>query len=289
MLLQNPALQLFGDTVLDDILLQAQKTGGSAGSDLYENAPSPRQQAEDILQQLGLDASFLPRSPYELSFGETKKVALAGQILAHPDLLLLDEPMSGLDEASTQQVVAVLRKVAEQGKQLGIATHDELEGYFSGLKIEKQLCKIENEFSKLHKNHRRRRINPVVKVMKNVLKLSPVIIFTSLFQFWMTHSVSEALWLGGRFLAIILLAQILVLKINPVALVKHVPGKTLSFTLALAFMFIRRLEKIFADIKLGASVREIKSRFGLKLVPHLFVQVVLSAEKVANALKLRGL
>ncbi|HZK28648.1 MAG TPA: ATP-binding cassette domain-containing protein [Clostridia bacterium] len=68
--------------------------------------------------------SLLARHPYDLSGGEMQKAALAKLLLLSPDILLLDEPVKGLDAVSKREIAALFRGLQEEGKTLFIATHD---------------------------------------------------------------------------------------------------------------------------------------------------------------------
>ncbi len=66
---------------------------------------------------------LLDRAPYRLSGGQKKRVALASVVSMNPDVLVLDEPTNGLDEASEQTVTEFLRAFAAAGKTVIAATH----------------------------------------------------------------------------------------------------------------------------------------------------------------------
>ena len=75
------------------------------------------------LERIGL-VEAQRRHPYDLSGGQQQLLALEKLLLAHPRLLLLDEPTKGLDEAYRSQVAQVVREAAEQGVTVILATHD---------------------------------------------------------------------------------------------------------------------------------------------------------------------
>ncbi len=115
LLFQNPDAQLFCPTVWDEI----------AFGPLQLGLPKDEihQRVEDLLKLLRLEA-LRDRSPYELSLGEKKKVAVAAVLATNPDVLLLDEPTASLDPRSTRTLIDLLIEANEGGKTLVTATHD---------------------------------------------------------------------------------------------------------------------------------------------------------------------
>jgi tungstate transport system ATP-binding protein len=86
----------------------------------------PQEVLAEALALVGLDfAEFAPRSWRELSGGEARRVALAARLVLTPEVLLLDEPTTGLDRASTRHVQqAVLAARESRGATLVITSHD---------------------------------------------------------------------------------------------------------------------------------------------------------------------
>jgi cobalt/nickel transport system ATP-binding protein len=116
LLLQNPEDQLLGTTVLDDVLLGPRHAG------LDEAAAHER--ARSALADAGL-ADAEARRVDELSFGEKRRVGLAGVLALAPSLLLLDEPTSGLDPRGEAEFVALLDRIARsRAATVVVATHD---------------------------------------------------------------------------------------------------------------------------------------------------------------------
>lgn len=110
---QDPDDQLFCPTVLEDVMFGPTNLGLSA------------QEAEaialDALASVGLGASFAERVPHRLSFGERKRVSLAGVLACKPRVLALDEPTANLDPRGRRQLMTILE---ERREALIIATHD---------------------------------------------------------------------------------------------------------------------------------------------------------------------
>ncbi len=114
---QSPERLFFAETVMEEILFGLERRGLSA-----ENA---RRRAEEALNLVGLDAGhFAPRSPFELSFGEMRRVAFAIASALDPDLLLLDEPASCLDARGRAVLDHLVRHAAERGAAVMIASHE---------------------------------------------------------------------------------------------------------------------------------------------------------------------
>lgn len=86
-------------------------------SEELEGAP------ENITRQMKLKR-LLEMHPYDLSGGEQQKVALAKILSKEPDILLLDEPTKGIDNLFKEELGALLRNLAEQGKTIIIVSHD---------------------------------------------------------------------------------------------------------------------------------------------------------------------
>ncbi|HWP36755.1 MAG TPA: ATP-binding cassette domain-containing protein [Gemmatimonadales bacterium] len=78
--------------------------------------------AEELLQQLGLAARADERVA-AYSRGMTQRAAIARALLPDPDLLLLDEPLTGLDDASCRVVLDVLSDLRDRGRAMAIASH----------------------------------------------------------------------------------------------------------------------------------------------------------------------
>ncbi|MEZ0275579.1 MAG: amino acid ABC transporter ATP-binding protein [Roseimicrobium sp.] len=82
-----------------------------------------RRRALEVLEQFGLEA-HVEKRPAELSGGQQQRVALARAIAPKPKLLLLDEPTSALDPMMTQDVLDLIRALAEGGQRIVLSTHE---------------------------------------------------------------------------------------------------------------------------------------------------------------------
>jgi cobalt/nickel transport system ATP-binding protein len=115
LVLQNPKDQLFGATVADDVAFGPRNLG------LPEDEIQRR--VVQSLEQVGA-ADFAKRAIHHLSFGEQKRVALAGVLAMGPSILLLDEATAGLDPAGETQMMTLLNRLnREQGIAVIFATH----------------------------------------------------------------------------------------------------------------------------------------------------------------------
>jgi len=116
LLFQFPEGNLFGQTVYEDVSYGPANYGisGKALDRVVEAA----------LQLAGLEAGFLLRSPFTLSGGEKRKVALAGVLALEPKVLLLDEPTAGLDPAARENFLNLLKGLNSQGITVIAITHD---------------------------------------------------------------------------------------------------------------------------------------------------------------------
>lgn len=108
MVFQFPESQLFEETVGKDIAFGPQNFNISEKEALKK--------AEEILSVVGLDKSFMERSPFDLSGGQMRRVAIAGVLVMEPEILVLDEPTAGLDPQGQKEMMALFKKIHEEKK-----------------------------------------------------------------------------------------------------------------------------------------------------------------------------
>lgn len=113
---QFPEYQLFEETIEKDIIF------GPLNFGVREE--DAKKLAANALQQVGLDSSYLQRTPFDLSGGQKRRVAIAGILAMEPDILILDEPTAGLDPHGTKEMMALFKKIQKMGKTVIIVTHD---------------------------------------------------------------------------------------------------------------------------------------------------------------------
>jgi len=112
---QNSDTQLFCADVYDEIAF------GPRQMSLHENEVAQR--VDDCLELLGIN-DLRHRQPYHLSGGEKRKVAIACVLSLNPIVLVLDEPMKGLDPRTQRWLVEFLVKLSRSGKTLITSTHN---------------------------------------------------------------------------------------------------------------------------------------------------------------------
>ena len=113
---QFPENQLFEETVEKDVAF-APKNFGIAEKAALE-------QAHQALEMVGLGSEFYARSPFDLSGGEKRRVAIAGVLAFKPSILVVDEPTAGLDPLGSQEMMSLFKKVHENGTTVILVTHD---------------------------------------------------------------------------------------------------------------------------------------------------------------------
>lgn len=113
--LQNPDDQLFAGAVYQDVSF------GPLNLDLDET--EVRERVEQALEAMDISA-LRHRPTHMLSYGQKKRVAIAGAVAMRPKILILDEPMAGLDPSGAWQLMGLLERLNKGGTSLIIATHD---------------------------------------------------------------------------------------------------------------------------------------------------------------------
>ena len=107
--------QIFEETVLKDVAFGPQNFGVSV-----EEAEA---NAREKLALVGIDESLFERSPFELSGGQMRRVAIAGILAMDPSILVLDEPTAGLDPIGRKELMALFKKLHQDGITIVLVTH----------------------------------------------------------------------------------------------------------------------------------------------------------------------
>ncbi len=113
---QYPEHQLFESTVIDDVKYGPKNMGVDS---LYVDM-----RAFEALKQVGIKESLFDVSPFELSGGQRRRVAIAGVLAMEPEMLILDEPTAGLDPAGRSEILDLIKRLHdERGITVLIVSH----------------------------------------------------------------------------------------------------------------------------------------------------------------------
>lgn len=114
---QYPESQLFEETVLKDVMFGPLNKGMSE-----EEA---KEAAKEALEMLGIGENYYNDSPFELSGGEKRRIAIAGVIAMNPEIIILDEPTAGLDPMSRNNLLNSLKRLqTDKEKTIIIVSHN---------------------------------------------------------------------------------------------------------------------------------------------------------------------
>ncbi|UXM85236.1 ATP-binding cassette domain-containing protein [Methanococcus aeolicus] len=112
---QNSDDQLFAPTVKQDVAF------GPLNLGLKEEEVEKR--VKEALKEVGMEG-FENKPPHHLSGGQKKRVAIAGILAMHPEIMVLDEPTAGLDPMGASKIMKLLYKLNKEGITIIISTHD---------------------------------------------------------------------------------------------------------------------------------------------------------------------
>jgi len=117
LIFQFPEYQLFEETVIKDVCFGPRNFGLNQEEALLK--------AKEALNIVGIDESYYERSPFELSGGERRKVAIAGILAIDPEVLVLDEPTAGLDYQASDEIMSLIYDLYQKkNKTIILVTHD---------------------------------------------------------------------------------------------------------------------------------------------------------------------
>ena len=130
MVFQYPEHQLFDDTVVKDVMFGPKNLG----------LPPDEQKirAKEAIELVGLDyAEIAERSPFELSGGQKRRVALAGVLAMRPEILVLDEPTAGLDPLGKRDIMRLVQDAKATCKAVVMISHnmDEIAAYCNKIAV----------------------------------------------------------------------------------------------------------------------------------------------------------
>ncbi len=112
---QLPENQLFAETVLEDVMFGPLNLG--------QDRETAQKNARQALVTVGLSEELEQSSPFDLSGGQMRRVAIAGVLAMNPAILILDEPTAGLDSQGAKRMMALTAHLHQQGKTILLVTH----------------------------------------------------------------------------------------------------------------------------------------------------------------------
>ncbi|QZX49016.1 ATP-binding cassette domain-containing protein [Mycoplasma sp. E35C] len=115
MVFQFPEYQLFKDTIQKDIMFGPVALG--------VNKEEAAKLAKFYLNKMGLDSSYLDVSPFELSGGQKRRVAIAGILAIQSEIIIFDEPTAGLDPKGEAEMVDLILESKKENKTVIVITH----------------------------------------------------------------------------------------------------------------------------------------------------------------------
>ena len=140
---QYPEHQLFEVTVFEDVCFGPKNLGLSQ--------EEVKGRAREALQMVGMDEKYYEKSPFELSGGQKRRVAIAGILAMHPQYLILDEPTAGLDPIGRDKILELLKRLHEnQGITIILVSHsmEEIANYVDRILVMDQGCLLYDDVPK---------------------------------------------------------------------------------------------------------------------------------------------
>ena len=113
---QYPEYQLFEETVYKDICYGLKKMNVSK--------EEQKELVNDAASKVGLTETELNSSPFELSGGQKRRAAMAGVLVMRPEILVLDEPASGLDPRGRQEMFSIIKGLRDSGTTIILVSHN---------------------------------------------------------------------------------------------------------------------------------------------------------------------
>ena len=140
---QYPEHQLFEVTVFEDVCFGPKNLGLSQ--------EEVKGRAREALQMVGMDEKYYEKSPFELSGGQKRRVAIAGILAMHPQYFILDEPTAGLDPIGRDKILELLKRLHEdQGITIILVSHsmEEIANYVDRILVMDQGCLLYDDVPK---------------------------------------------------------------------------------------------------------------------------------------------
>ena len=126
----------------------------SLGSERNKNNNSEKVSLDELINLLDI-SNILDKFPHEISAGEAQRVSLARSLMTKPDLLLLDEPLSNIDQSFKEEIQEKLKKILRNSKITTIiVTHDSYEAFYLGSKcgiiLNQELKQFDDPYNVYH-------------------------------------------------------------------------------------------------------------------------------------------
>ena len=116
MVFQFPEYQLFETTVLKDVMF--------GPMNFFKDENKSKEFSKSALNIMGIKEEYYEKSPFDLSGGEKRKVAIAGVLASNPSVIIMDEPTSSLDPVSTREMMDLIKRLKEENKLIIVISHD---------------------------------------------------------------------------------------------------------------------------------------------------------------------
>lgn len=112
---QFPEYQLFETTVIKDVMF--------GPYNFFKDEEKARSNAINALNTVGISEDYYERSPFDLSGGEKRKVAVAGVLASNPSVVVMDEPTSSLDPVASREMMELIKRL-KKDKLIIVISHD---------------------------------------------------------------------------------------------------------------------------------------------------------------------
>ncbi len=116
MVFQFPEYQLFETTVLKDVMF--------GPMNFFKDENKSKEFSKSALNIMEIKEEYYEKSPFDLSGGEKRKVAIAGVLASNPSVIIMDEPTSSLDPVSTREMMDLIKRLKEENKLIIVISHD---------------------------------------------------------------------------------------------------------------------------------------------------------------------
>lgn len=291
--MQLPEQQLFEQTVFEDVAY-GPKNFGLDGRELHSRVLS-------TLKSLNIE-HLAQKSPFELSGGQQRLVAIAGILACNPKILVLDEPTAGLDLESAKTIRKILGNLHNNGVTIIVITHDLNEAKTLGARIvtlksnenkeqaQNKTCKKINQNNQSSKNNQSSQRNHNKQSQSLLSNLDPrITLFSCLILMFSAFSITNFIQLA--MLALSTLALAICSKMNIIKLLQsiHMFIAIFVFSGLLNMLVVRSGTEIFKIFTIPITSDGIKfailfsARFSLVIIIGLIIVLAISQTRLTEA------